>query len=230
MPRVREALSDEGIEVGKWRVRRLMRTAGLEGRAKKRRRTTTVADPQAEAAKDLIQRHFGPGKSSTVAMSATSPTSRPGKAGPTWPRSSTWPLDASWAGPWPTTCAPSSSKRPCNGLRPAPTPRGVIFHSDRGCQYTSGDYAQLAQTNGVVLSVGRKGECWDNAVAESFFATIKRESSTRGPGRRERDFAALSSSTSKAGTTRVRLHSSLGYMSPAKYEALIHHNADRQAA
>ncbi|MBA3654493.1 MAG: transposase family protein, partial [Actinobacteria bacterium] len=42
-------------------------------------------------------------------------------------------------------------------------------------QYTSGDYAELARLNGVVLSVGRKGECWDNAVAESFFATIKRE-------------------------------------------------------
>ena len=42
-------------------------------------------------------------------------------------------------------------------------------------QYTSGDYAELARANGVVLSVGRKGECWDNAVAESFFATIKRE-------------------------------------------------------
>ena len=53
--------------------------------------------------------------------------------------------------------------------------RGVIFHSDRGCQYTSGDFAELARTNGVVLSVGRKGQCWDNAVAESFFATIKRE-------------------------------------------------------
>ena len=58
--RVRKALADEGVVVGKWRVRRLMRAAGLEGRAKKRWRTTTVADPEAEAAKDLIQRHFGP--------------------------------------------------------------------------------------------------------------------------------------------------------------------------
>ena len=58
--RVRKALADEGTEVGKWRVRRLMRAAGLEGRAKKRWRTTTVPDPEAEAAKDLIQRHFGP--------------------------------------------------------------------------------------------------------------------------------------------------------------------------
>jgi transposase InsO family protein len=44
---------------------------------------------------------------------------------------------------------------------------GVIFHSDRGCQYTSGDFAALARANGVILSVSRKGECWDNAVAES---------------------------------------------------------------
>ena len=51
----------------------------------------------------------------------------------------------------------------------------LVFHSDRGSQYTSGDFATLAAKHYVVLSVGRKGECWDNAVAESFFATIKRE-------------------------------------------------------
>jgi transposase InsO family protein len=53
--------------------------------------------------------------------------------------------------------------------------KGVIFHSDRGSQYTSDDFAKSARANGVVLSVSRKGECWDNAVAESFVATIKRE-------------------------------------------------------
>jgi len=58
--RVHQALRHDGVEVGKRRVRRLMRQAGLEGRAKKRWRKTTVADPAAEAAKDLIQRHFGP--------------------------------------------------------------------------------------------------------------------------------------------------------------------------
>ena len=79
--------------------------------------------------------------------------------------------------------------------------RGVIFHSDRGCQYTSGDFAELARANGVVLSVGRKGECWDNAVAESFFATIKRELIVRVRGRRGPDFDEPSSSTSRAGTT-----------------------------
>ena len=83
---------------------------------------------------------------------------------------------ASLAGRWPTTCAPSSSKTLSRWRSNTAAPEeGVIFHSDRGCQYTSGDFAELARANGVVLSVGRKGECWDNAVAEASFATIKRE-------------------------------------------------------
>ena len=107
--------------------------------------------------------------------------------------------------------------------------RGVIFHSDRGCQYTSGDFAELARANGVVLSVGRKGECWDNAVAESFFATIKRELiDTRSWPTRIGLRRAVFEYIEGWYNTR-RLHSTLGYLSPARYEA-VHHNADRQAA
>jgi len=107
---------------------------------------------------------------------------------------------------------------------------GAIFHSDRGCQYTSSDYAALARANGVVLSVGRAGECWDNAVAESFFATIKRELiDTRSWPTRAGLRRAVFEYIEGWYNTR-RLHSSLGYRSPAQYEALIHHNADRQAA
>ncbi len=106
----------------------------------------------------------------------------------------------------------------------------MLLRSIEPSQYTSGDYAQLAQTNGVVLSVGRKGECWDNAVAESFFATIKRELiDTRAWPTRAGLRRAVFEYIEGWYNTR-RLHSSLGYMSPAKYEALIHHNADRQAA
>jgi transposase InsO family protein len=229
--RVRKALADEGVEVGKWRVRRLMRATGLEGRAKKRWRTTTVADPEAEAAKDLIQRHFGPceeldrryvGDITYVATwegwaylaTVIDLASR---------RVVGWAL----ADHMRTELVEEALEMAFVQRRP---PEGVIFHSDRGCQYTSGDYAQLARTNGVVLSVGRKGECWDNAVAESFFATIKRELidiqawPTRA-GLRHAVFEYI-----EGWYNTRRLHSSLGYMSPAKYEALIHHNADRQAA
>jgi transposase InsO family protein len=110
--------------------------------------------------------------------------------------------------------------------RPA---EGVIFHSDRGCQYTSKDYAALARANGVILSVSRKGECWDNAVAESFFATIKREaiSDQAWPTRAGLHRAVFDYIEGWYNTRR--LHSSLGYLSPAEYES-IHHSAARQAA
>jgi transposase InsO family protein len=108
--------------------------------------------------------------------------------------------------------------------------KGVIFHSDRGCQYVSRNYAELARANGVVLSVGMAGQCWDNAVAESFFATIKREViDTRAWSTRAGLRAAVFDYIEGWYNTR-RLHSSLGYMSPAAYEAHIHHNAVRQAA
>ena len=111
-PRVHRELLRRGVACGRRRVTRLMRLAGLEGRCKKRWRKTTVADPAAERAKDLIQRTSAPAPRSTAATSATSPTSPPGRGGHTWPPSSTWPPARWWAGPWPTTCAPSWSPTP----------------------------------------------------------------------------------------------------------------------
>jgi transposase InsO family protein len=106
---------------------------------------------------------------------------------------------------------------------------GVIFHSDRGCQYTSKDYAALARVNGVILSVSRKGECWDNAVAESFFATIKREliNDRSWPTRAGLHRAVFDYIEGWYNTRR--LHSALGYLSPAEDQS-IHNNAARQAA
>ena len=145
-PRIHKELLHRHIACGKRKVTRLMRQAGLEGRCKKRWRTTTVADPDAEAAKDLIQRHFGPCRRWTGAMSATSPTSEPGRAGPIWRPSSTWPAAGSSAGPWPITCAPSWSKTPSPWRSPTGQPqRGVIFHSDRGCRAADGGDTEARQ-------------------------------------------------------------------------------------
>ncbi len=228
-PRVHQALRRDG-SCGKRRVARLMRAAGLEGRRKKRWRTTTIADPAAERARDLIQRDFAP---------------RPGTdqryAGDiiyvmTW---------EGWA--YLATVIDLSSRRVVgwalsdhmrtelveDALAMAFAQRrpvaGVIFHSDRGCQYTSKDFAALARTNGVILSVSRKGECWDNAVAESFFATIKREliNDRAWPTRAGLHRAVFDYIEGWYNTRR--LHSALGYLSPAEYES-IHHNAARQAA
>ena len=229
-PRIHKELGQRQVACGRRRVTRLMRLAGLEGRCKKRWRKTTVADPDAELARDLIQRHFGPcaeidrryvGDITYIA---------------------TW---EGWA--YLATVIDLASRRVvgwalADHMRTelvedavsmafahrAPE-KGVIFHSDRGCQYTSRDFAELARTNGVVLSVGRKGECWDNAVAESFFATIKRELiDTRSwptrTGLRRGVFEYI-----EGWYNTRRLHSTLGYLSPAQYEA-AHHNADLQAA
>ena len=229
-PRVHRALRKQGVGCGKRRVRRLMREAGLEGRCKKRWRTTTVADPDAEAALDLIRRHFGPGVE----------VDRRYVGDITY--IATW---EGWA--YLATVIDLSSRRVVGwaladhmrtelvadaltmAFKNRSPEEGLIFHSDRGCQYTSADYGELARANGVVLSVGRKGECWDNAVAESFFATIKRELvDTRAWPTRAGLHRAVFDYIEGWYNVR-RLHSSLDYCSPAEWEA-VHRNADRQAA
>jgi putative transposase len=105
----------------------------------------------------------------------------------------------------------------------------VLRRPLESAQYTSIDYGHLARADGVVLSVGNVGQCWDNAVAESFFATIKRELiDTRAWPTRAGLRAAIFDWIEGWDNTR-RLHSSLGYRSPAEHEANIHHAA-RQAA
>jgi len=102
-------------------------------------------------------------------------------------------------------------------------PAGVIFHSDRGCQYTSGQYRRLADQHDIRLSVGRRGQCWDNAVAESFFATIKTELLDRKPWpTKTKAHKAIFAYIEGWYNTRRR-HSSLGYLSPATFETTSPH-------
>jgi transposase InsO family protein len=95
---------------------------------------------------------------------------------------------------------------------------GLVHHSDRGSQYASRDYQALLSAYGMRSSMSRKGDCWDNAPMESFFATLKKELvhqrrfRTREEARRE-IFEYI-----EVFYNRERLHSSLGYVSPAEYE------------
>ena len=229
-PRVHKELLHRHVACGRRRVTRLMRQAGLEGRCKRRWRKTTWPDPAAERARDLIGRHFGP----------TEEMDRRYVGDITY--------IATWEG-WSylATVIDLASRRVVgwaladhmrtelveDALKMAFAQRapqkGVIFHSDRGSQYTSGDFAKLAKANGVELSVGRTGQCWDNAVAESFFATIKREliDPRAWPTRSGLQRAVFEYIEGWYNTRR--LHSTLGYLSPAQYEA-AHRKADRQAA
>jgi transposase InsO family protein len=96
---------------------------------------------------------------------------------------------------------------------------GLIHHSDRGCQYASDDYRAALQKREMLCSMSRKGDCWDNAVAESFFSTLKTERvhlrlyRSRDEARRD-IFEYI-----EVFYNRVRLHSTLGYLSPAQFES-----------
>jgi putative transposase len=229
-PRVHQVLRRDGAGCGKRRVARLMRAAGLEGRRKRRWRTTTIADPAAERARDLIQRDFAPSPATgcryvgdiTYIM--------------------TW---QGWA--YLATVIDLSSRRVVGwaladhmrtelvaealsmALMTRRAADGLIFHSDRGCQYTSRDFVALTSANGVILSVSRKGECWDNAVAESFFATIKRELINDRPWPTRAGLHRAVFDYIEGWYNTRRLHSALGYLSPAEYESADHSTA-RQAA
>ena len=229
-PRVHRVLRRQDVSCGKRRVARLMRAAGLEGRRKKRWRTTTVADPAAERARDLIGRDFAPrpGTDQRYAGDITYVMTWEGWAylATVIDLSSRRVVGWALADHMRTELVEDALAMAFAQRRPG---SGTIFHSDRGCQYTSKDYAALARANGVILSVSRKGECWDNAVAESFFATIKREliNDRAWPTRAGLQRAVFDYIEGWFNTRR--LHSSLGYLSPAEYEA-IHHSASRQAA
>jgi transposase InsO family protein len=229
-PRIHAQLRRDGHRHGRKRIARLMRAAGLHGRTPRRFKRTTIADPAAAARADLVRRDF--------AVDAAAVNTR-------------WCGDITYIPTWEgwlylATVIDIASRRivgfamaehlraelACDALTNAiaardPAP-GVIFHADRGCQYTSSDYATLAGDLAVRLSTGRTGQCWDNALAESFFASLKGECldlqpwPTRAGARRATvDYIAWYNGT--------RLHSALGYQTPDEYESTTRKEVTAQA-
>jgi len=232
-PRVHAELKAQGRRHSRKRIARLMRAAGRRGRTPRRWRTTTVPDPAAPARADLVGRDFHTAAGQVNAR---------------------WCGDITYINTWEgwlylATVIDLASRRVVgwatadhlrtdlvaqaltNAVATRRPTLPVIFHSDRGCQYTSTQYAQLAQQLGVRLSVGRRGQCWDNAVAESFFATIKTELLDRQAWpTRNRAHHAIFEWIEGWYNTRRR-HSTLDYLSPAAYEATAYANrTDRKVA
>ncbi|MCK8438886.1 IS3 family transposase [Streptomyces sp. D2-8] len=200
-----------------------MRAAGLQGRHRRRRHLTTVPDPRAALRPDLVARDFQPDPAGLDARWCGDITYIATEEG--WLYLATVIDIASrrvvgWATAdhLRTDLVADALTAACRKRRPT---RPVIFHSDRGCQYTSQQFASLAHQLGVRLSVGRTGQCWDNALAESFFATIKRELLSTGswPSRAAARTAIFD--FIEGWYNLHRLHSSLGYRSPAEYETAL---------
>ena len=219
-PRVHAELADQGQRHGRKRVARLMRAAGLEGREPKRFKRTTIPDPGVDARPDLIRRAFTPDPTAINTRWCGDITYIRTWEG--WLYLATViDLDSRKVVGWATAdhmrtdLVAEAFTNAVTTRRPAP---GVIFHSDRGSQYTSAQFASLAADLGVTLSVGRTGVCWDNAVAESFFATIKTELLHRHtwPTRARAHKAIFE--WIESWYNLHRRHSALGYLSPATWE------------
>ena len=216
-PRVHAELRRRGTRVARKRVARLMRTVGLVGRSRRRFRRTTIPDPTPTP--DLVRRQFRPPAPDQIWV-----------ADVTYVR--TWEgwlylaviLDAfsrrvvGWAlADHLRTELPSAALHMALQQR-QPEP-GLIHHSDRGSQYVSVVYQATLVEHGVRPSVGRPGTAWDNAVAESFFATLKQELLYRDvwptrQGARTAIFGFI-----EGWYNRTRLHSTLHYCSPIDFEA-----------
>ncbi len=98
-------------------------------------------------------------------------------------------------------------------------PTGLVHHSDRGSQYASNDYTDLLKANGIAISMSRKGNPWDNAACESFMKTLKYEEVLRNDYRNLAEARASIAEFLEKVYNHKRLHSALGYMPPAKFEA-----------
>jgi transposase InsO family protein len=217
-PRVHAELVDRGCRTSRKRVARLMRGRGLAARRRRRFRVTTHSRHPFPIAPNVLARQFeraGPDQAWVTDITYI-PTGEGwlylavivdlcSRFAVGWAMSERVTADLTLA-----ALGMALARR-----RPA---AGLVHHSDRGSQYASGDYQRVLAQHGIVCSMSRRGDCWDNAVAESFFATVKVELvhdaawATRAVARTELvDYLELF-------YNGQRRHSALGYLSPRAFE------------
>lgn len=218
-PRMHVELQEEGLLIGRNRVARLMSENGLKARQKSRFKKTTDSDHGGPVATNVLDQDF----------TATAPDQK-------------WGVDISyvWTAEgwlylaivldlfsrkivgWQMSdrmkrgLAMDALQRAIDIRRPPP---GLIHHSDRGSQYCSDDYRRMLRNNGFIASMSGRGNCYDNAMVETVFKTIKSELIWRTA------FATRNEARKAIGRyiegfyNPLRRHSSLGYVSPAAFEA-----------
>ena len=219
--RVTRDLQEEGLEVGRHRVARLMRENGLKGRIKPAFRKTTDSDHGMPVAPNLLEQNFDVAEPDRVWAGDISYLRTTegwlfiavildlcSRKVVGWSMSTRIDrqlcLDALQMALW--------------RRRPGP---GLVHHSDQGSQYTSDDYQEALEGRKIACSMSRRGNCWDNAVVESFFATLKRELFYGRPQACREATAQAVFKYIETYYNPKRRHSSLGYLSPDQYEEQV---------
>ena len=222
---------DDGERIGRKRVERLMRQAGLSGLITKKWRTTTIRVPGVRVADDLLDRNFAAGAPNRC-----------------------WVADITYLRTWQgwlylVAVQDLYSRRIVGwamadhlraelvtdalemALAHRRPDRGLIWHSDQGSQFVSLAFGQKARAAGIAQSMGSKGDCFDNAVAESFFATLKKELIHRRSWTTKAELRTEVFDYIETFYNRERRHSTLGQRSPADYEKMhLPVTAQEQAA
>lgn len=222
-PRVHRQLCKRGVPVGKKRVARLMREDGLVARPRTRWVRTTDSVHVSPVAPNVLARQFtSVPQRGTDTVWTSDITYVPTRSG--WlylavvldlasRRVVGWAMRSTLD----QELALAALRMAIADRRPAP---GLLHHSDRGSQYASGAYRALLSSHGISCSMSRKGDCWDNAVSESFFATLEHELLAMSDFHSRDEARRAIFEFIEVWYNRERMHSTLGYLSPVEYEAL----------
>lgn len=223
-PRIHAELRAQGVRVSRKRIARLMRDRGLAGRTRRRFRHAAAEVSTVPPASNVLERQF------------ERPTPNQAWVGDItyiWTAEGWLYLAAlldlhsrrvvGWAMSERIDRALALSALEMALGRRNPEP-GLVHHSDRGSQYTSNDYRQALEKHGLVCSMSRKGNCWDNAVAESFFATLKNELLPERPFPTRAAARCAIFDYIEIFYNRQRRHSTIGYLTPAGFEEQLSAN------
>jgi putative transposase len=216
-PRIHAELAESGIGVGRKRVARLMVKAHIQGVTRRKWVRTTIRDPKARPAPDLVERRFCAQAPNLIWVADI--TEIPTWEGPlflaavqdVWSRRIVgWAMAGHMRAELVTAALDMAVSRR--------RPHRVVHHSDQGSQYTSIAFGSHCYQHGVVPSMGSVGDCYDNAMAESFFATLECEvlDRTTLPTRRQAEQTVFK--WIEGWYNPHRRHSSIGHISPATYE------------
>ena len=216
-PRIWKDLVEDGERISEKRVGRLMREEGIVARVRRRFKVTTMSDHDQPVAANLLDRRFeapGPnqrwvgdttefviGENAKLYLAAILDLYSRFVVG--------WAISAVNDRRLTLKALAMAVQRRC------PEP-GLLHHSDRGCTYTCEDYQRYLATHGITCSMSRRADCYDNAVMESFFATVKKEKAERFPSYSDAKMALFD--YIEVFYNQRRRHSTLGQISPAAFE------------